>query len=122
MAHTIDYILLSVRNPLESAELYARLLGHQPVERAETFSMFVLPNGLKLGLWASNEIVPAARPAGGSELSFTVPDDAALRALRDDWAGKGLTILQEPTAMDFGFTFTAQDPDGHRLRPFVPRG
>jgi len=22
--------------------------------------------------------------------------------------------------MDFGFTFTAEDPDGHRLRPFVP--
>jgi hypothetical protein len=21
--------------------------------------------------------------------------------------------------MDFGFTFVVQDPDGHRLRPFV---
>jgi hypothetical protein len=22
--------------------------------------------------------------------------------------------------LDFGYTFTALDPDGHRLRPFVP--
>ena len=25
-----------------------------------------------------------------------------------------------PTAMDFGFTFVALDPDGHRLRVFAP--
>ena len=32
----------------------------------------------------------------------------------------GLRIIQEPTKMDFGFTFTAADPDGHRLRVFNP--
>lgn len=116
----IDYILLAVRDPLQSADLYARILGHEAVEKAPTFAMFVLSNGLKLGLWAANEIVPAARAPGGSELSLTVADETALRALRDEWAGLGLTIVQEPTALDFGLTFTAEDPDGHRLRPFVP--
>ena len=29
-------------------------------------------------------------------------------------------ILQEPVQMDFGHTFVASDPDGHRLRVFVP--
>ncbi len=116
----IDYMLLAVRDPLASAELYARILGREPVEKAPTFVLFVLPNGLKLGLWVANEIVPAAKPAGGVELSLTVPDEAALRALRDEWAGYGLRILQEPTRMDFGLTFTAEDSDGHRLRPFVP--
>jgi hypothetical protein len=29
-------------------------------------------------------------------------------------------ILQPPTAMDFGYTFLAADPDGHRLRVFAP--
>jgi hypothetical protein len=29
-------------------------------------------------------------------------------------------ILQPPTEMDFGRTFTAADPDGHRLRVFKP--
>jgi hypothetical protein len=28
-------------------------------------------------------------------------------------------VVQEPTRMDFGFTFVVADPDGHRLRPFV---
>jgi hypothetical protein len=32
----------------------------------------------------------------------------------------GLRIIQEPVKMDFGFTFTAADPDGHRLRVFAP--
>ena len=32
----------------------------------------------------------------------------------------GLPIVQKPTAMDFGHTFVALDPDGHRLRVFAP--
>jgi hypothetical protein len=31
-----------------------------------------------------------------------------------------LKIAQAPTAMDFGMTFVALDPDGHRLRVFAP--
>ncbi|HVW91717.1 MAG TPA: drug:proton antiporter, partial [Devosia sp.] len=37
----------------------------------------------------------------------------------DVWKGLDLVMLQEPTEMDFGFTFTAADPDGHRLRVFA---
>jgi hypothetical protein len=29
-------------------------------------------------------------------------------------------VIQPPTQMDFGLTMTAADPDGHRLRVFVP--
>jgi predicted enzyme related to lactoylglutathione lyase len=29
-------------------------------------------------------------------------------------------VAQPPTRMDFGFTFLALDPDGHRLRVFAP--
>jgi predicted lactoylglutathione lyase len=28
-------------------------------------------------------------------------------------------VVQEPTQMDFGFTFVVEDLDGHRLRPCV---
>ena len=51
---------------------------------------------------------------------MTVADDAAVRELHADWSARGLTIAQAPTAMDFGFTFVALDPDGHRLRGFAP--
>jgi predicted enzyme related to lactoylglutathione lyase len=36
------------------------------------------------------------------------------------WQSFGARIAQPPTRMDFGFTGVALDPDGHRLRVFVP--
>ncbi len=117
---TLNYVLLAVRDPLASAELYTRLLGREPVEKASTFVLYVLPTGLKIGLWLAADVVPKPLQAGGVELSFTEDSKDAVRATYEEWMKLGLTILQEPTEMDFGFTFVAQDPDGHRLRPFVP--
>ena len=73
-----------------------------------------------LGLWAKSDAVPAADFHGcGSELAFRVPDDAQVDALHGKWREAGLRILQAPTKVDFGYTFTAADPDGHRLRVFA---
>lgn len=116
----LDYVLLAVANPAASADLYAKVLGRQPVENSPTFVMFVLENGLKLGLWIADQIVPVPLPAGGVELSFSRPDRDAVLATHKAWTALGLEVLQEPTDMDFGFTFVVADPDGHRLRPFAP--
>jgi catechol 2,3-dioxygenase-like lactoylglutathione lyase family enzyme len=115
-----NFILAYVANAPRSAALYSRLLDAQPVESSPNWAMFALPNGLALGLWARDEVEPRATLPGGTEIGFPVEDDAAVAATRDDWAGLGLKILQEPTRMDFGYTFTAADPDGHRLRVFAP--
>ena len=40
--------------------------------------------------------------------------------LHADWKDKGALILKAPETMDFGLTFLAADPDGHRLRVFCP--
>jgi catechol 2,3-dioxygenase-like lactoylglutathione lyase family enzyme len=117
---SLDYILLAVRDPLKSGELYAKILGTEPVEASPGFVLFVTANGSKIGLWLASEVEPRARPAGGMEISFVEADNAALEATHEAWQALGLTILQPPTEMDFGFTFTAEDLDGHRLRPFVP--
>ena len=61
-----------------------------------------------------------AGTAGAGEVAFTVENAAAVEATFDDWKKRGLNILQEPVQMDFGTTFVATDPDGHRLRVFVP--
>ena len=116
---TLNYLLLAVRSPAESAKLYTQLLGHEPVENSPTFVLYVLPNGMKIGLWVKDEIEPAPKPAGGIEISFTEEDDDAVRATYAQWSKLGVKIVQEPTKMDFGFTFVAEDPDGHRLRPFA---
>jgi predicted enzyme related to lactoylglutathione lyase len=82
--------------------------------------MFALPSGVNLGLWGRDEVLPKATLPGGVELCFPVESKDAVRAKRADWAALGLKVIQEPTEMDFGFTFTAADPDGHRLRVYAP--
>jgi catechol 2,3-dioxygenase-like lactoylglutathione lyase family enzyme len=116
---TLNYLLLAVKNPLQSAELYTKLLGREPVEKSATFVLYVLDNGIKIGLWITSEIEPAPKPAGGIEISFSEESRDALTATYEDWKRLGVKVVQEPTDMDFGFTFVVEDPDGHRLRPFV---
>jgi len=62
----------------------------------------------------------AATGGGDGEIAFSVADRAAVDATHADWKERGLPILQSPTEMDFGRTFVAGDPDGHRLRVFFP--
>ena len=115
---TLNYLLLAVANPAKSAELYTKLLGVEPVENSPTFVLYVLSNGIKIGLWLKDEIEPKPRAAGGVEISFTEASKDAVLATYAAW--KALAkVVQEPTQMDFGFTFVVEDLDGHRLRPFV---
>ena len=119
-----NFIILYVDNPSVSADFYAGLLGKTPVESSPTFAMFILESGLKLGLWSRHTVEPASPAAagGGGELGFPVPDNDTVHSLFADWGKRGLEIIQRPTEMDFGFTFVALDPDGHRLRVFAPSG
>jgi len=115
-----NFVILYVNSPLASAAFYADLLGRPPVESAPTFAMFVMASGVKLGLWARHTVEPAATASGGGELAFMVADVDAVHAAHADWSKRGLSIAQAPTEMDFGTTFVALDPDGHRLRVYTP--
>ena len=115
-----NFIVLYVESPQASAAFYANLLGKPPVESSLTFSMFALASGVMLGLWARANVEPAASAPGGSELAIAVRDDASVTGMHADWSKRGLRIEQAPVHLDFGFTFVALDPDGHRLRVFAP--
>jgi catechol 2,3-dioxygenase-like lactoylglutathione lyase family enzyme len=115
-----NFILLYVRSPEASAAFYQRLLGKPPVEASPGFAMFALASGVMLGLWAAADVQPAATAVGGSEIAFAVDGKEAVQARFEAWQALGLPIAQPPTDMDFGHTFTALDPDGHRLRVFAP--
>ena len=79
--------------------------------------MLPLREGVMLGLWSRHTVAPAAAAAGGgTEIALAVESFDAVDALHADWSGRGLAIAQAPTVMDFGRTFVALDPDGHRLR------
>lgn len=115
-----NFILLYVASPERSATFYAELLGKQPVEASPGFAMFALDSGVMLGLWLASGVEPKATAPGGSELAFAVANDDDVSGRHRDWSARGLPIVQAPTKMDFGYTFVALDPDGHRLRVFAP--
>ena len=116
-----DFLLLYVADPLRSSAFYSRLLGVDPVESAPTFVLFVFPGGSKLGLWLRDDVEPRPQvAAGAAEWALAVGDNAEVSRLHDEWKAGGVPMAQDPVDLDFGFTFVALDPDGHRLRVFAP--
>lgn len=115
-----SFVLLYVDSPPASAAFYADLLGKPPVETSPTFAMLPLNSDVMLGLWQRRTVEPVASAPGGGEIAFTVADASAVEHMHADWKKRGLPIAQAPTAMDFGHTFVALDPDGHRLRVLAP--
>ncbi|MCA3279622.1 MAG: VOC family protein [Roseomonas sp.] len=114
-----NFTVLYVTDVSASTEFYTELLGRPPVEASPGFALFALKNGMMLGLWRRSEVLPPAADPGGSELSFQVADPSAVIALHAEWMARGISIILAPAKMDFGFTFLACDPDGHRLRVFA---
>jgi predicted enzyme related to lactoylglutathione lyase len=110
----LGYVLLFVNNPIVSSQFYGKLFDLQPIVQAADFVLFMLPNGVKLGLWARSYAQPAVQAfPGASEICFSAED---VDALYDEWCKRGITIIQTPCDMDFGRTFAAVDPDDHRIR------
>lgn len=113
-------ILFYVDDPLKSASFYEKALGTKPLELSPGFGLFQLNGGTMLGLWNRNGVLPSAVPGGGtSELGLHVATNADVDQQHRQWSEAGVDIIQPPTQMDFGYTCTARDPDGHRIRVFA---
>ncbi len=109
----LDFILLFVANPAKSAEFYGKILDLKPVEQSPTFAMFSL-EGVMLGLWLRDTALPKVTArAGASEIAFCEED---LDAVYAKWVSLDVTMGQAPIDLDFGRSFVALDPDGHRIR------
>jgi catechol 2,3-dioxygenase-like lactoylglutathione lyase family enzyme len=116
-----NFVILYVQDPPASADFYSTLLGRPVVERAPTFAMLPLCKGVMLGLWSKHTVEPRAEATGGgAEIAITMASADEVRATHDDWRKRHLNIAQAPVEMEFGTTFVALDPDGHRIRVFAP--
>lgn len=114
LSANLGFVLLFVTNPQKSSLFYQQIFETQPVEESPTFVMFALKNGVMLGLWSKYTAEPRVEASPGAlEICFPAND---VDALYEDWGKKRVTIAQKPTDMDFGRTFVALDPDGHRIR------
>lgn len=111
---SLGFVLLFVANPQKSCLFYQELFEIKPIEESATFVMFALKNGVMLGLWSKYTAEPHVEASAGAlEICFPVDD---VDAIYESWGKKHVTIAQKPTNMDFGRTFVALDPDGHRIR------
>ena len=114
MTPHLGFVLLFVANPLKSSLFYQEIFNIKPIEESATFVLFALKNGVMLGLWSKYSAEPRVETApGAAEICF--PTDN-VEALYEVWSQKLVTIAQKPCEMDFGRTFVAIDPDGHRIR------
>ncbi|SFD00607.1 VOC family protein [Pragia fontium] len=115
-----NMFIFYVDNPTASKDFYQHILGQSPVEASDTFAMFHFSSDVLLGLWSKHTVEPKAGTITASgELGFAVESAEAVDNYYREWQQKGVSIIQSPQHMDFGYTFTAQDPDGHRLRVFA---
>lgn len=114
---TPNSVILYVKDVDASTEFYKQILGADPVETFEGFAISMLGETMTLGLQAAEWIEPKAEAhVGGSELSLSDVDRETVDCLYNKWTTKGIAMVLEPTELDFGYTFVATDPDGHRLR------
>ena len=110
-------VILYVSDVEASTAFYRRILDHEPIETYPGFSVFKLSDDMTLGLQAADEIEPVAEPyVGGAELSLSNVEHADVDRLHAQWEMLGIPMVLEPTVLEFGYTFVATDPDGHRLR------
>lgn len=118
-----NFHLLYVASPMQSAEFYSKLLELTPIEQSPGFALFALPSGLMLGMWLKTAVTPivsTAQPFAGTELAFAVATQHDVELWHTKAQQLGVDVLQAPTTLDFGYSLTLADSDGHRLRVFCP--
>ena len=120
---TPNLVLLYVTDVPRAAAFWGSLFGSAPVEAADTFAMLPMREGMMLGLWKIGGVTPSTTTlGGGGELCAALRSRDEVDALHAEWIGRDVPVIQPPTSLDFGYTFTAVDPDGHRIRVFHPAG
>ncbi|AFJ46857.1 VOC family protein [Shimwellia blattae] len=112
-----DSVILYVDNVDVSTEFYTVIFGEGPIEAFPGFSVFSLKDGFILGLQTRHDIEPKPQPAfGGFELCLSDISIEEVDAIYHDFKTRNVPMALQPCRLEFGYTFVALDPDGHRIR------
>lgn len=110
-------IILYVTDVAKSTDFYSNILKSEPIEQYSEFSVFALSDDFILGLQAKSGIDPKPQPQfGGFEVCMSDVSKQDVDDIYNQWCNLGVDIAMKPVDLDFGYTFVAIDPDGHRLR------
>lgn len=111
-----NLVVLYVEDTKASAAFYERITGAEPKAAGPNFTAIMF-GGLMLGLWGKKAVFPPVEAEGtASEIGFMVKSADEIDELYAKWQAAGIPIAQELVTLDFGPTFVARDPDGHRIR------
>ena len=114
-------IILYVADMERSVALYTDVLGITADRPAPTFTSFTLSSGMFLELIQSETLDVLPTVGGGAvETCFEATSREEVAQTHDRWVTLGLTSLEAPTDVRFGYTAVVADPDGHRLRILLP--
>lgn len=110
-------VILYVDDVDASTAFYKATFGEDPIEAFPGFSVFSLKDGFILGLQTKHDIEPKPQPAfGGFELCLSDISIEEVDAIFNDFKARNVPMALPPTRLEFGYTFVALDPDGHRIR------
>lgn len=110
-------VILYVDDVDASTAFYKAIFGEDPIEAFPGFSVFSLKDGFILGLQTKHDIEPKPQPAfGGFELCLSDISIEEVDAIFNDFKALNVPMVLPPTRLEFGYTFVALDPDGHRIR------
>ncbi|MCX5513611.1 glyoxalase [Kaistia algarum] len=113
----LNLIVLYVEDPAVSTAFYEKLLGAAPLVTSPNFHAFPMAGNGMLGLWRKSHVKPEPVGSGAAnEIGIMLSDADAITACYQSWVAAGIDIEQELATLDFGPTFVARDPDGHRIR------
>ncbi len=120
---TPDMTIFYVSDIPASARYYVEVFAQEPQELSPGFGLFILSNGLKIGLWKAGAVQPPSTFTGcGAELVLHAASDEDVETAHRRWSAAGLDILDPPTRREFGYSFVSTDPDGHRVRVLKAEG
>lgn len=110
-------VILYVEDVEVSTAFYRTILSKEPSANFVDFAVFALSDDITIGLQTKDQIEPVAVGGPGCvELSMSYASSEEVSEIYRDWRQLGVQIVLEPCVLEFGYTFVATDPDGHRLR------
>lgn len=124
---TPDMTIFYVTDPEISADFYSIVLERAPEDLSPGFALFLLPNGLKIGLWKKEAVTPAMKVTGcGAELVLHAASLAEVEAAHANWKAAGIAIIEpRPAAISARAssrpirTATGSACSGRRADPWI---
>ena len=116
----IGLVVLYVEDLAKSKAFYEKLFNLEADVLSENYTSFPLSTGMRLSLWRNPEAkVEDQQGDARHELGVAVDSIQTVDTTYEQWQQKGVSFEQAPKQECYGYTFIANDLDGHRIRVFA---